>query len=205
MIKRSQIFQRSLSILSPLLLTCLLGACRSDQPAPEPAADAAQQSATTTPGDSTAGMSAAIPPGDSAGQEMTIIAPGPGEPGSTQGWQRAELVQGVQRFITAIDSNDSEMFWQSLSQRSLAMADRGGLATRDEIWTAARQTLGNIERRRITVIGGRADSVALRIDGLRMIDSMRVDDPVIVHLLREQGDWKVMYPGLLYPQHHLRK
>lgn len=135
----------------------------------------------------------------------TVIAPGPGEPGGTPSWNRTELVEGVQRFITAIDSNNRELFWSSLSKRSLNMADRAGIATRDEIWSTARQTLADIENRRITVIGGRADSVALRIDGLRLIDSVRENDPIIIHLLREQDTWKVMYPGLLYPGHHMRK
>jgi hypothetical protein len=128
-----------------------------------------------------------------------------GASGSTQGWKRTELVQGVQRFITAIDSGGRDMFWSSLSERSTRQIDRGQLGPRDEIWNAARQTLGNIEKRRITVIGGSPDSVALRIDGLRLIDSIRQEDPIIIHVLHEKGDWKVMYPGLLYPMHHLRK
>jgi hypothetical protein len=111
----------------------------------------------------------------------------------------------VQRFITAIDSSDSDLFWRSLSERSMVQIDRGQLGSRDDIWSSAQQTLGDIENRRITVIGGRTDSVALRIDGMRLIDSVRENDPIIIHLLREQGDWKVMYPGLLYPQHHLRR
>ncbi len=85
------------------------------------------------------------------------------------------------------------------------MIDQGRLGSRDKIWAAARTTLGDIEERKITVIGGSRDSVALRIDGRRLIDGRREDDPIIIHLLREGSAWKVMYPGLLYPEHDLRK
>ncbi|MEO8272299.1 MAG: hypothetical protein ABI557_21505, partial [Aureliella sp.] len=74
-----------------------------------------------------------------------------------------------------------------------------------DIWKGALETLGNIDNRRVRVIGGTRDSAALLIEGLRLIDSERVDDPIVVQLLREDGHWKVMYPGLLYPKHYLRR
>lgn len=203
MIKRARMFQRSLHIL-PLILACTFTACGPDGQEPGQGPDTAAVMPTPAPADTA--VSSAIPasPSDTTVTDGTIT-PGPGAPGSTPSWNRTELVEGVQRFITAIDSNNKDQFWSSLSQRSLNMADRGGIATRDEIWSTARQTLADIENRRITVIGGRTDSVALRIDGLRLIDSVREDDPIIIHLLREENAWKVMYPGLLYPRHHLRK
>lgn len=121
------------------------------------------------------------------------------------GWNRAELVEGTRAFVDAIDSGREQQFWGSLSKRSARMIDQGRLGTRDRIWAAARATLGDIEERKITVIGGSRDSVALRIDGRRMIDGRREDDPIIIHLLREGRGWKIMYPGLLYPEHDLRK
>lgn len=121
------------------------------------------------------------------------------------GWNRAELVEGTRAFVDAIDSGHEEQFWGSLSKRSTRLIDQGKLGSRDKIWAAARTTLGDIEERKITVIGGSRDSVALRVDGRRMIDGQREDDPIIIHLLREGRDWKIMYPGLLYPEHDLRK
>lgn len=120
-------------------------------------------------------------------------------------WNRAELVSGVQQFVTAIDSNNQTAFWHSLSRRSLRLIDGGQLASHDQIWKDARETLSDIRERRITVIGGSRDSVALQIDGKRLIDGERESDPIIIQLLREQNQWKVVYPGLLYPEHDLRK
>jgi hypothetical protein len=154
--------------------------------------------------------SAAPAPIDSAttGGAVTGGTPGtptPGAQGSSQGWKRSELVQGVQAFITAIDSNDQAKFWRSLSRRSMGWIEKGELGSKQEIWSAARETLGDIRDRHITVIGGSPDSVALQVDGLRMIDGARQSDPIIIDLLREGSEWKVMYPGLMYPQHHLMK
>ncbi|HVZ39383.1 MAG TPA: hypothetical protein VHI13_08910 [Candidatus Kapabacteria bacterium] len=120
-------------------------------------------------------------------------------------WNRAELVSGVQQFVTAIDSNNQTAFWHSLSRRSIRLIDGGHLASHDQIWKDARETLSDIRERRITVIGGSRDSVALQIDGKRLIDGERESDPIIIQLLREQNQWKVVYPGLLYPEHDLRK
>jgi hypothetical protein len=115
------------------------------------------------------------------------------------------VVADVGRFIAVIDSGNQDRFWEMLSARSIGQIDRGELAARDTIWSAARATLGDIRNRHISVLGGSPDSVALLIEGLRLIDSQRVADPVIVHLLRENGRWKIMYPGLIYPQHDKRK
>jgi hypothetical protein len=90
-----------------------------------------------------------------------------------------------------------------LAERSHNLIERDRLTTADDVWKTARQTLGDIQNRRITFIGGTRDSASLLVEGLRLVDSERVADPVIVHMLREGGAWKVMYPGLLYPQHHL--
>jgi len=207
MIKRAYAFHGPLRILLALAFAVAINACRLEKPGPEPVADDTASQPPATPADTSASPMGTGEPFDTSASGTTIGTPGSGAVTGegSQGWNRAELIQGVQHFIAAIDSTDSEMFWHSLSERSLTQIDRGHLGSRDEVWTTARQTLGDIENRRITVIGGRTDSVALRIDGLRLIDSVRENDPIIIHLLRERGGWKVMYPGLLYPQHHLRR
>lgn len=206
MIYRSLALRGIRAVTFTALLSLALQACGGNRPGEEPrgttadtatppsAAPAAPPDTGTFMSDTLGGTTAPNAPG-----------PGPGAPGSGPGWNRTELVQGMQRFITAIDSGDREKFWNSLSERSLRQIEKGEFGPRDQIWSTVRQTLGDIQNRRITVIGGTSDSVALQIDGLRMIDSSRQNDPVIVHLLHERGDWKVMYPGLLYPMHHLRK
>lgn len=198
-------------LLSSLALTSLAAGCRTDvREEPPPATDTLQAPAAETPAapstPDTSSLTDTATGGVSIDTGGTRPTTGDARPASNgPGWNRAELVKGVQGFVTAIDSNNQSQFWGSLSARSMEMVDRSRLTTREEVWKAARETLGDIENRRITVIGGSRDSVSLRIEGLRMIDGVREDDPVIIHLLREGGAWKVMYPGLLYPQHHLRR
>ncbi len=108
-------------------------------------------------------------------------------------------------FVSAIDSGNQAAFWRSISSRSLALVERERLATREQVWRAAQASLADIQNRRITVVGGSRDSVALRIDGLRLVDGAREDDPILIHMRREAGAWKVDYPGLQYPMHDLRK
>jgi hypothetical protein len=200
----------SLALLAAIAVATSITGCRSDRPEEARTADTAAVPAPTptTPDESTYTDSDSVASLDTVPMDEPT-APGlpatNGSPGSGPAWKRTELVKGVQEFVTAIDSNNQEQFWGSLSKRSIRWIDDGKLAPRAEIWSAARQTLGDIENRRITVIGGTRDSVALKIEGLRMIDNVREDDPVIIHLLREEGAWKVMYPGLLYPKGHLRR
>ncbi|MBS1911675.1 MAG: hypothetical protein JST22_06800 [Bacteroidetes bacterium] len=168
--------------------------------------------AATTPGTVTSHSD--TPAAGIGGRADTASAPANGTNGiaastphaqTGPAWNRAELVNGVQQFVTAIDSNNQAAFWLSLSRRSLRLIDGGHLASRDQIWKDARETLSDIRDRHITVIGGSRDSVALQIDGKRLIDGERESDPIIIQLLREQNQWKVVYPGLLYPEHDLRK
>lgn len=205
MIYRSLALRGTCAVTFTILLSLALSACGGNRPGEEPRGGAADTATVPSPPAAAPDTGTATTDTLSGTTVPDGPGPGPGATGAGPGWNRTELVQGMQRFITAIDSGDREMFWNSLSERSLRQIQKEGAGSRDEVWSTARQTLGDIQNRRITVIGGTADSVALLIDGLRMIDSSRQNDPVIVHLLHERGDWKVMYPGLLYPAHHLRK
>jgi hypothetical protein len=187
------------SILVSIILSLLLTACRQKGPEPSPARDTVARSAETTSVHAPLDTQAATTPIDTLPHAVTGAAP------QLTRQTRAELVSDVGRFIAVIDSGDQETFWKMLAQRSRRQIDRGELAPKEEVWSAARQTLGDIQSRRISIIGGTQDSVALLVEGLRNIDSERIADPVIIHLLREDGSWKVMYPGLLYPMHHLRR
>ncbi len=205
MIYRSLALRGTRALTVTLFLSLALSACGGNRPAEEPGGGSADTATVPSPAPALPDTGTAATDTLGGATVPDGSGPGPGAPGTGPGWNRTELVQGMQRFITAIDSGDREKFWNSLSERSLRQIEKGGAGSRDEIWSTARQTLGDIQNRRITVIGGTSDSVALLIDGLRMIDSSRQSDPVIVHLLHERDDWKVMYPGLLYPTHHLRK
>lgn len=205
MTERNSSFSRLAMIAMLAVAAPFLGsACRTDAPETARPIDSSTQapSSSLTP-DTMATVDSAILV-DTGTVGITGAPPAPG--GVDHGWKRSELVAGVRSFINAIDSNDQELFWRSIATRSIQQIERGQLgASREEVWTAARQTLGDIQDRRITVIGGSRDSVALQIDGLRLIDSVRTNSPIIVHLLLEKNVWKVMYPGLLYPKNHLLK
>jgi len=120
-------------------------------------------------------------------------------------WKRSELVAGVAIFMNAIANDDRPSFFASLSHRTKLLMSSDSSITEQRVWDAARTTLGRIENRRITVVGGSADSVALRIDGTRTVDDVQTSEPVLVDLLREGTTWKVSYPGLHYPEGHLRR
>lgn len=122
-----------------------------------------------------------------------------------QGWKRDDLVRDVSTFLNAIERNDSAVFISSLSRRTRRMIAADSSITEGRIWEGARNTIGTIEDRQITLIGGRNDSVALRIEGKRTVDGVVTTDPVEIDLLREGGKWKVAYPGLHYPMSHQRR
>lgn len=120
-----------------------------------------------------------------------------------QGWRREDLVRDVSTFLNAIEQNDSAAFMASLSRRTRAMIEFDSSITAARIWNGARNTIGAIKGRKITLLGGRLDSVALRIEGTRIVDGVATGDPVEIDLLRERGQWRVAYPGLHYPQGHM--
>lgn len=117
-------------------------------------------------------------------------------------WNRSELVRDLRAFLVAIEENDRTAFIQSLSQQTSDWIASDPSVTMDRVWEGARNTLGAIAERRITVVGGSGDSVAIRIDGVRTVDGEVTRDPVIVDLFRERNGWKVSYPGLHYPMEH---
>jgi hypothetical protein len=206
------ISMRTLAISLPALALAavVLSGCRPDRPEQSPATErpATQPAQVRTDTATAAAAHDTVATADTFALEQPGVSPGPAGNGRARrapAWNRSELVKGVQGFVTAIDSNNQELFWGSLSRRSIGMIDGGKLAPRADVWNAARQTLGDIQNRRITVVGGSRDSVALKIEGLRLVDGVREDDPVIIHLLHEGTEWKVMYPGLLYPGHHLQR
>lgn len=97
-----------------------------------------------------------------------------------------------------------------ISDRSLRDVGTESGGTREQIWDAARETLTKIDRPTIRFIGGTNDSVSLIVSRTtyEKIDSVRTDtleDPVIIHFLREEGAWKAIYPGLLYPERDRRR
>ncbi|MDB5034605.1 MAG: hypothetical protein JWQ98_1846 [Chlorobi bacterium] len=205
----SRAFVQGARLAFPLIAAALLPACRAKGP-DVPATfhrDTAAPVTQSTPLPDSGITSPAPGSGIDTSAAVTGETPGtaPAGAGLSPGWKRAELVEGVRSFVGAIDSGNERQFWGSLSGRSRSMVDGGGLGPRSEIWENAKATLADIRNRKITVVGGTADSVALRIDGERLVDGVRENDPVIIGLLREKGDWKVMYPGLMYPEHHLRR
>lgn len=207
MLTTTKLSARSLTprLFTLLVLLCaLVASCRDETPQKDPKGDSAvgPSSTETTPTPDTATTS-----GDTAVAGVPE-AEGPHAITSSTGapaWSKRELVDGVGRFMRSIDSNDRSAFFASLSSRSKAMMASDRTITEDRLWEGARATLGDIQNRRIEVVGGSRDSVALEITGKRMVDGQRVDDPVVIQLLRESGSWKVMYPGLLYPGHILHR
>ena len=191
-----------------LMIGLLLGGCRND-----PAEESARPGVT----DSGAGTHAQASSGDStigidSGGKMTAL------PGATTGAEgvptapaiRVALVDSVRAFMSAVESGRKDRFWEMLSARSMEAAGTESGGTREEIWDAARETLGGLGHTQIRFIGGTADSVSLIVSRTtyQRVDSLETDtleDPVIIHFLRERGAWKAIYPGLLYPERERRK
>jgi hypothetical protein len=176
----------SVVLFAPILLT--LHACRNDHP---------EHPASLTHPDSGA-PSVAHGSGTAASPHGV---PGPGH--SAPAWTDREVIGNVNQFLGTIEHKDRAAFMAMLSDRSLHQLN--DFHATEEIWGIATDALGDIRHRQISVIGGTRDSVALMIRGERTVEGEETDDPIVMNLLRENGSWKVMYPGLLYPNNHLKR
>ncbi|MEP7220349.1 MAG: hypothetical protein ABI876_15605, partial [Bacteroidota bacterium] len=133
----SRAFVQGARFAFPLIAAALLPACRAkgpDVPATFHRDTAAAPVTQSTPlPDSTM---APVAPGLDTSAAVTGGTPemAPAGTGLSRGWNRAELVAGVQSFVGAIDSNNERQFWGSISGRSRSMVDGGGLGPRSEIW-----------------------------------------------------------------------
>jgi hypothetical protein len=192
-------------VLPSLLFLLLISGCRNDPPADSAAArksdSMANSGSTPTPGESLPG-----PDSSAAGNAITGRSRTPA-PASVQ----TALVDSVRMFVDAVASNRSERFWEMLSARSREAVGTQSGGTREQVWDAARETLGSLKSPSVRFVGGTVDSVSLMIGrkSTEVIDSLNnevetFDDPVIIHFLRENGRWKAIYPGLLYPERDLR-
>ncbi len=177
------------ALLLPLALT--LVSCRNDSVEQTPRL--APRGATEAP------AAAPATPGDSG----VTGAPVAGVPQSAPRWTEREVVGQVEGFLSTIKRGDRDAFMSKLSRRSKGVLS--DLHATDEVWGVAVDAFDDIGHRKISVIGGSADSVATLISGERTVEGEETSDPVIMSLLREDGDWKVMYPGLLYPSNHLKR
>lgn len=154
-------------------------------------------------------------------QRPRSTAPPPIDHGDTGGSGAAErpahrplaeasrpLVDSAVRFIEAIGSGDSARFFDMLSARSQASLGTPDGGTRSEVWSAARATLKDLRRPQLSIAGGTNDSIAVLIKRNRAASAGRsFDDPgeqVVLHWVREADGWKAIYPGLSYPEAHLR-
>lgn len=158
---------------------------------------------SATPGTDSSGRVETTEPAphDTIGTDSSTVPSGNNRTASPA-WSRSELARDLRTFLVAIEENDRTAFIQSLSQQTSDWIASDPSVTMDRVWEGARNTLGAIAERRITVVGGSGDSVAIRIDGVRTVDGEVTRDPVIVDLLRERNVWKVSYPGLHYPMEH---
>jgi hypothetical protein len=139
-------------------------------------------------------------PGATTGAPVVATAPA----------TRVALVDSARKVMAAVATGRKDRFWEMLSTRSLEAVGTESGGTRDEIWDAARETLGGLDHPRVKFIGGTTDSVSLIISRTSYVkvDSLETDtieDPVIIHFLRERGTWKAIYPGLIYPEHDRRR
>lgn len=141
---------------------------------------------------------AATPP-DTQASVGTPGAPIPAPPA----WTHEQLESRVRGFLSAIHNGDETAFRGMLSSRSTRHIQE--FNAQREIWTVASDALGTIDGLRLRVLGGSRDSVALLIRGQRVVEGDTTAEPLIISLLREEREWKVMYPGLQYPEGHLRR
>ena len=118
-------------------------------------------------------------------------------------WSGPELTGRVRQFLAAIDRGDEDSFRGMLSSRSQSHITEFG--AQREIWSVANESLGDIDDLQVRVLGGNRDSVALLMQGERMVEGDTTDEALIISLLREGGEWKIMYPGLQHPRSDQRK
>lgn len=173
------------AFLLPILLA--VSACRSERP---------EHPAETVRHDSASAIGSPSTHPDSI---VTGVRP----PVPPPAWTAPEMVGHVEQFLSTIHKGDRTTFAAMLSERSRkTLSD---LHASDEIWGIATDALGSIQHQQISVIGGSRDSVALLIRGERKVEGEETNDPIVMSLLHEEGAWKVMYPGLQYPNNHLKR
>jgi hypothetical protein len=165
--------------------------CRDDDPGrsePQAAPSGAPSPDAGTPAsrDTLASSSSTAEPAPSSGRGPT---PGGAVPQSEQ----SAATNALNGFFATIDAGNEAQFRSSLAGRSVELLR--SLRAEDEIWPIAREALGALEARRMTVLGGRADSVALLVTGQRREADSTVTEQFVLSLLRENEAWKVMYPG----------
>jgi hypothetical protein len=174
-----------LALLLPIGLFIGVGGCRAEAPERPPQRPAEGPSPTVTV--DTSGPSFA----DSA--VTGVQAPDHG--------QRERIDRTARTFLSAIETGDERTFGHMLSMRSRNFI-KDIDATR-EIFAVAQDALGSVRGRSLTLLGGTPDSVALLLRGRRVDVADTAEEELILILLREKDEWKLMYPGLLRPRSHL--
>lgn len=107
--------------------------------------------------------------------------------------EREQVTGALGDFFTTISSGTEAELKGRLSARSLELLR--SMNAESEVWPIAREALGSIRDRRLQFIGGTPDSAALLVTGVRAFNDTLLPAAIILSVLREDGVWKIMYPG----------
>jgi hypothetical protein len=179
-----------------LIATFALAACTADAPEGAPPRDTSSHLSKDT---ESVRMPGAVP-GDSVADRPTSVWTTPSSDPSLSR-DRQEVLETMQSFFESIERGNEAQFHRMLSARSAKYLEE--LQAQGEIWDVARQSIGAIDNRKVSIVGGTRDSVALLVrDSTKGEPDSTSTDRIII-TLREGGRWKIMYPGAINPNEHL--
>jgi hypothetical protein len=178
--------------LSLLLLVLVIDGCRRERPEQVPRPDSTSTSSADP------APSATTPLDTPRAQAPPSAAPsywtgGTQAPEPTVEKDRREVLSTLDGFFTTISGGSEREFRSRLSTRSIEF-----LKTYDpdgSVWAIAKEALGTLGNRRTEFLGGRPDSAAVLVSGARAGGDTAMPGAIILSVLRENGEWKVMYPG----------
>jgi hypothetical protein len=177
----------------------LLPSCRDEAPQSAPRDTTAARPTPASPESTVRLDSAAHGASDTASRAGASRWTAPPTPAVQR--EQAAVLDAVNRFFGTIDAGDAERFRGMLSARSLDVL--ASMEAEKAALPIAREALGSIRDRRLRFLGGTADSVALLLSGNRTEADSVVREDLIVSLLRENGTWKIMYPGVQHLDEHV--
>ncbi len=192
-----------------LILACLLSvaalACGREQvqEARTPIDTAAAAAATPPVDSATAGNRSELEAAQNTAAGERLVG---GIPTALQ----HQVLDSARTFVQVIESGNRVRFFAMLADRSSKAVGTPSGGSAEDIWSAAQQTLRSVHNPTFVVEGGSSDSISIRIRRHRSPQAVQdsFDDPgdaVVLHFVLEGGRWKAIYPGLSYPDVHLRK
>jgi hypothetical protein len=115
--------------------------------------------------------------------------------------EKREVLATLGTFFTTVETGSEEQFKRQLAARSLELLK--AYDAESSVWPIAKEALGSLGNRRIRFLGGVPDSAALLVSGERTTGDTALPGAIVLSVLRENGEWKVMYPGAQPYEEHV--